>query len=90
MARKLTVHALLTTLQSKLIAYDKRCMTKDSNIYRLGHLLAANERVQTDMAGRLDSTDTADMARLITALHTRFEVGFSPSEYVARMASKNA
>jgi len=69
-----TPRAFLSVLRSKLTQHDMRLSAKQPNMYRLGHYLAAAERVEKDMGKSLDSTSPAALEKLRQSLHKRFVI----------------
>lgn len=74
----------LIILTHKLTQYEQRQEAMEVkrggrvNIYRLGHLLGALEKVREDVADVLDADDTASLNRLVRSIETRF-TEFSPA-----------
>ena len=79
-----TPRAFLSVLRSKLTQHDVKLSAKQPNMYRLGHYLAAAERVEKDMGKSLDSTSPAALHKLRQSLHKRFEMPFAPASAVER------
>jgi hypothetical protein len=79
-----TPRAFLSVLRSKLTQHDVKLSAKQPNMYRLGHYLAAAERVEKDMGKSLDSTSPAALEKLRQSLHKRFEMPFAPASAVER------
>jgi hypothetical protein len=79
-----TPRAFLSVLRSKLTQYDMKLSVRQPNMYRLGHYLAAAERVEKDMGKSLDSTSPAALEKLRQSLHKRFEMPFAPASAVER------
>lgn len=78
------VSTFLLVLSSKLTQYDAREQRKHYNIYRLGHLLGAAEKVQKDMRGLESRSDPEAMARLKASIARRFTLPFRPASAVIR------
>lgn len=66
------VDGFLMHLRGGLTQYDMRENKKHPNIYRLGHLFAALERVRQDLAGRGAASDPQSLAMLKQSIGTRF------------------
>jgi hypothetical protein len=79
-----TPRAFLSVLRSKLTQHDVKLSAKQPNMYRLGHYLAAAERVEKDMGKSLDSTSPAALEKLRQSLHKRFDMPFTPASAVER------
>jgi hypothetical protein len=79
-----TVRAFLILLTSKLTQYDMRLSAKDGNIYRLGHLLNAANKVHNDVKSYLERDDAEAMSALKASLGDRFLDGFSPVKAVIK------
>jgi hypothetical protein len=79
-----TPRAFLSVLRSKLTQHDVKLSAKQPNMYRLGHYLAAAERVEKDMGKSLDSTSPAALEKLRQSLHKRFDMPFAPASAVER------
>jgi hypothetical protein len=79
-----TPRAFLSVLRSKLTQHDVKLSAKQPNMYRLGHYLAAAERVEKDMGKSLDSTSPAALEKLRLSLHKRFVMPFAPASAVER------
>jgi hypothetical protein len=82
-----TVGNFLLVLSSKLTQYDQKEMLREmkrggrGNIYRLGHLLGALQKVREDMAAReADTVDPELGAQLISSIEFHFTSGFRPME----------
>ena len=58
------------------------------NIYRLGHLMGAAQRVRKNVAKMGGRSDEAALAALQRAMHAEFEMGFSPINAVERQIAK--
>ena len=76
-----TVKDIMVFLGSKLVQYDARCSARgDSNIYRLGHLLAAHSKVEgllVDLMGYHFSGDGSEGDRTLAAnVRAALAVGF--------------
>ena len=68
-----TVEAFLFMLTSRLTQYDMRLSMKDGNIYRLGLLFAALEKVRKDVLDVAKSQEPEALERLKQSLNTRFK-----------------
>lgn len=81
-----TVRHIMDFLGSKLVQYDARCAAKgDSNLYRLGLLLEALRKLETDLDGMMDAViDHATALSVRTALGRHFIV--APKGNIAPVA----
>ncbi len=85
-----TVKMFLHVLTSKLTQYDaketKREQTRggQGNLYRLGHLLEAANKVEEDVKDYLDKDDEEAMEALRASLKKRFTPNFPPINTVLR------
>lgn len=83
-AMKGTVRVFLEVLVTKLIKHDQRLSKNEMkrrglpNIYRMGHLLGAKQKVEEDMKAYLDADTPEAMEALKQSLNTRFTEGFTP------------
>lgn len=68
-----TVEAFLFMLTSRLTQYDMRLSMKDGNIYRLGLLFAALEKVRKDVQDVAKSQEPQALEKLKQSLNTRFK-----------------
>lgn len=75
-----SVNSFLHILLAHLTQYDMKLSAKDGNIYRLGHLLGAANKVAKDMEGKLESSSPEDLEALKAAMGQRFTEGFRPVE----------
>lgn len=82
-----TVARYLEVLSHELVRHDVRESAKEIkrripvNIYRLGHLLGALQRVRADVGSRTSSS-AEDKAAFRMAMYQHFEQGFSPVKKV--------
>lgn len=81
---EVTPRVFLLVLRSKLTQHDARLSAKQPNLYRLGHYLAAAERVEKAMGRSLDSTAPAALTKFKKSLYTAFEMPFAPASAVER------
>lgn len=85
-----TVELFLVVLTSKLVQYDQRETAKElkrgysTNIYRLGHLMAAANKVGEDVADVKDRSDKAALDQLKASMNRHFIKGFPPVKQVDR------
>lgn len=84
-----TVETFLMVLTSKLTQYDSAQCARESkrgrpNIYRLGLLFEAQDRVRKDCEDCLGSNDPDSLERFRQSLRTRFTVPFAPATWVER------
>lgn len=85
-----TVQTFLMVLTSKLTQQDEKDMARETkrggrgNIYRLGLLFEAQEKVEKDVAKVLDRSDPEAMFELKRSLTTRFIPDFPPIRNVVR------
>lgn len=84
--QKATVRAFLAVLTSKITQYDKRVSAKERmpNIYRLGHLLGASQRVEERVKGVLDQDTPEALKALVSAMGREFTPDFSPVKAVKK------
>lgn len=80
-----TVRRFIDILGGNIIQYDMRVSASEAkkgrvNIYRLGLLLAAKEKVVNDLHDRLDSSDPQDLKRLRASIQRRFLPDFPPAK----------
>lgn len=78
-----TVENWLFVLRSKLTQYDMATSKREAvrgrvNIYRLGHLLGAAERVEKDLAKMLRRDDPEALRKLRASIQERFIVSDMP------------
>lgn len=88
-----TVDCFLTLLASKLTQYDARETAREmkrggGNIYRLGLLFEALERVRAGVAQYLQRDDREAMQALRAAVLSHFTPGFSPVRNVEKQIDK--
>ena len=88
MANGCTVAKYLEVLSHELVRYDVATSTREAkrgrvNIYRLGHLLGALQRVRDDVGSRTSDSD-ADKAGFRMAVYSHFEKDFSPVKKVVK------
>ena len=86
MANGCTVGKYLEVLSHELVRYDVQTSAREAkrgrvNIYRLGLLMEALQRVRGDVGSRTSDSD-ADKAGFRMAMYQRFERDFSPVKKV--------
>lgn len=85
-----TVDTFLMVLTSKLTQYDAAQFARETkrggrgNIYRMGLLFEAQDKVKADCAKVLERSDPEAMAELKKSLGRRFETDFPPVRNVQR------
>jgi len=85
-----TVEKYLAVLTSKLVQHDVKMIASETrrggrgNIYRMGHLLIAKEKVEKAVASVMTRSDAPALLKLQKALHTHFESDFPPLRNVER------
>jgi len=84
-----TVDTFLMVLTSQLVQYDTREMNREmkhgrGNVYRLGLLFEAQNKVTADCADVLNRSDAAAMNVLKQSLARQFTRDFSPVTNVVR------
>ena len=87
------VQTFLVVLTSKLTDYDRQQCKRESkrgipNMFRLGLLFAAKERVANDVSKILDRDDNEAMEVLKTSLRLRFNSNFAPATTIIRQIEK--
>ena len=87
--RDATVRSFMLVLTGKLTKYDVQVSRREmkrgiANIYRLGHLLEAAEKVEADMKRYMDRDDPKAMNALRKSLAKRFTEGFPPIKAVLK------
>lgn len=88
MSTDCTVAKYLDVLSHELVRYDVQTSAREAkhgraNIYRLGLLMEALQRVRSDVGNRTSSSD-ADKANFRMALYQRFERDFPPVKKVVK------
>ena len=88
MANGCTVAKYLDVLSHELVRYDVATSAREAkrgrvNIYRMGLLMAALQRVRADVGSRTSDSD-ADKAGLRMAMYQHFERDFSPVKKVVK------
>ena len=84
-----TVANYLTVLSHELVRYDVATSARESkrrvpvNIYRLGHLMGALQRVREEVGNRTSDSD-ADKAAFRLAMYGNFEKDFPPVKKVVK------
>lgn len=83
-----TVAKYLEVLSHELVRYDVQTSAREAkrgrvNIYRLGLLMEALQRVRGDVGNRTSSSD-ADKANFRLAMYQRFERDFPPVKKVVK------
>jgi len=73
-----TVSGFLEILAGHLTQYDERESRHYPNIYRLGHLLAAQQRVKDKLSSQLESSDPQDLRALRAQIDREFIVSDMP------------
>lgn len=79
-----TIAHFLIVLTSKLTRYDARLTAKDGNIYRLGHLLGAAHKVESDIGDTSTIATRETLAALVASLGKRFILPFPPADAVMK------
>jgi hypothetical protein len=77
-AKAATLFVWDTILASKLTQYDQRLSKKDHNIYRLGHLLGAAQKVRNAVSRDLDKDDPESIEKFRAAMLSHFSPTFPP------------
>ena len=88
MANSCTVAKYLEVLSHELVRYDVATSAREAkrgrvNIYRLGHLLGALQRVRDEVGNRTSDSE-ADKAGFRMAMYGNFEKDFSPVKKVVK------
>ena len=90
MANGCTVAKYLDVLSHELVRYDMATSAREAkrpggrvNIYRMGLLMQAMQRVRDDVGNRTSDSD-ADKAYFRASMYTRFEKDFSPVKKVVK------
>ena len=88
-----TVECFLLVLTSQLTQYDVRETRREmkrggGNIYRLGLLFEALERIRSGVSQYLDRDDREAMQALRAAMLSHFTPGFSPVRNVEKQIDK--
>ena len=89
MANGCTVAKYLEVLSHELVRYDVATSAREAkrggrvNIYRLGHLMGALQRVRDDVDNRTSDSE-ADKAGLRMAMYSHFEKDFAPVKKVVK------
>ena len=88
MSNGCTVAKYLEVLSHELVRYDVATSTREAkrgrvNIYRLGHLMGALQRVREEV-GKRTSGSEADKAGLRMAMYGNFEKDFTPVKKVVK------
>lgn len=88
MASDCTVAKYLEVLSHELVRYDVATSAREmkrgrANIYRLGLLMGALQRVRDDVGGQLSDSEEAK-ARFRLAMYSHFEQGFPPVKKVVK------
>jgi hypothetical protein len=84
-----TVAKYLEVLSHELVRYDVRTSASEVkrggrvNIYRLGHLMGALQRVREELGARTSDSDR-DKADFCMAMYANFERDFSPVKKVLK------
>lgn len=83
-----TVAKYLEVLSHELVRYDMLTSAREAkrghvNIYRLGHLMGALQRVREDV-GTHTSDSSGDKADFRLAMYEHFEHGFPPVKKVVK------
>lgn len=74
-----TVDGFLLILTGALTQYDSKQQRKgQGSPYALGHYMGAVQKIKADMAGRLFSSDPADLRKLKTSMNFHLISDFSP------------
>lgn len=73
-------------LGHKLTQWDMR--QRDTNPYRMGHLLGAANKVDAKVKGVMKSTDDADIEKFRKAMKSEFERDFPPVKQVSKAIDK--
>lgn len=85
-----TVTNFLLVLSSKITDYDRKEQAKEMkrrmvpNVYRLGLLFQAADKVKQDMTGMEQSSDKAALEKLKASLNQRFTSDFGPKKNVVK------
>lgn len=88
--RDASVRSFVAVLSGLLTKYDRQESAREmkrgipTNIYRLGHLLGAAEKVEADMKPFMKRDDTEAMAALRVSLGKHFAEGFRPIRAMLR------
>ena len=88
MANGCTVAKYLEVLSHELVRYDVATSAREAkrgrvNIYRLGHLMGALQRVREEVGNRTSDSE-ADKAGFRMAMYGNFEKDFSPVKKVVK------
>ncbi len=83
-----TVDRMLHALSHELTEYDRRENVKYPNIYRLGHLLGASNKVSDDVRGLGSRSDREALNKLRVSLAHHFTLPFPPVNKVLRYMDK--
>ena len=88
MANDCTVGKYLEVLSHELVRYDVAESAREAkrgrtNIYRLGHLMGALQRVREEVGNRTSDSE-ADKAGFRMAMYGNFEKDFSPVKKVVK------
>lgn len=88
-----TVGKYLTVLMHELTRYDMAESARESrrgrpNIYRLGHLIEAKQKVEADVEPVAKRDDPEALDRLRSALYERFTEGFRPVDATLRQMDR--
>lgn len=84
-----TVAKYLEVLSHELVRYDVTTSAREAkrrvspNIYRLGHLMGALQRVREEVGSRTSDSD-ADKAGFRMAMYANFEHAFPPVKKVVK------
>jgi len=83
-----TVAKYLEVLSHELVRYDVATSAREAkrgrvNIYRLGHLMGALQRVREEVGNRTSDSE-ADKAGFRMAMYGNFEKDFSPVKKVVK------
>ena len=88
MANGCTVAKYLEVLSHELVRYDVATSAREAkrgrvNIYRLGHLMGALQRVREEVGNRTSDSE-ADKAGFRMAMYSHFEKDFAPVKKVVK------
>lgn len=83
-AKAATLFVWDALLASKLTQYDRRMSAKDGNIYRLGHLLGAAQKVRDAVSRDLDKDDPESIEKFRAAMLSHFSPTFAPVRAVEK------
>jgi len=90
MARTCTVNMYLHVLTHELTRYDMAQSLREmrrggrTNIYRLGHLLGAKQKVEDAVDSLKTRADPEALGHLRESIQHNFEAGFPPAKAVLR------